>query len=58
MHLAERVVTYRRVGPSAERFRRNIELLRLSCRLAFGKSQDKYYVFITVAKDRKRAAHN
>jgi hypothetical protein len=52
------VVTYRRVGPSAERFRRNIELLRLSCRLAFGKSQDKYYVFITVDKDRKRAAHN
>jgi hypothetical protein len=46
------------LGLSAEHFCRNIAFLRGSCRLAFGKSQDGYYVFTTVAKDRKRAVPN
>jgi hypothetical protein len=43
---------------STVRFCRNIEVLRRFCRPAPGKSQDSYYVFTTVAKDRKRAVPN
>jgi len=45
-------------GLSTQRFRRNIWVLRRSCRPASRKTQDRYYAFTTVAKDRKKRVPN
>jgi hypothetical protein len=48
----------RRVGPFHRALRRNIGVLRGFCRPASGKSRDRYYVFTTGARDRKRTVPN